>query len=46
MSRFTIVRKNIYIALMIMYYQYVKTYNTSVSVRVEFNLDLRIKGAI
>ncbi len=46
MSRFTIVPIYIYVVFMIVYYQYIRTYYTSVSVRVKFNLDLRIKGTI
>ncbi len=46
MSRFTIIPKYIYVAFIIMYYQYLGTYYTSVSVRVKVNLDLRIKGTI
>ncbi len=34
------------IAFVIMYYKYVRAYYTSVSVRVKFNLDVRIKGTI
>ncbi len=43
MSRFTIVPKYVYVSFMIMYYQYVRTYYTSVSVRFEFNQNLRIE---
>ncbi len=42
MSRFTIITKDIYVTFIIVYYQYIRTYDTSVSVRVEFNLYLRI----
>ncbi len=42
MPRFTIVTTNIYLLLMVMYYQYIRTYNTCVSMRVKFNLNISI----
>ncbi len=46
MPRFTIVTINIYVSFMVMYYQYIRTYDACVSMCVKFNLDISIKGTI
>ncbi len=46
MPRFTVVTVDIDVTFMIMYYKYVRTYYTSVSMRVEFNLNIMIKRTI
>ncbi len=46
MSRFTIVTITINVLLVDVYNKYIKTYNTSVSMGVKFNLYQMIKGTI